>query len=160
MVASEGAAGPPSARLHILPAGQTEVCNLVRQYQDKLAGLDGLDLIPAEWLHMTTRIVGFDDEISAAEAEATVAGVVDRFRRLAPVEAELGKLWLHSEAVMLGIRPSRALDPVRAAIREATTAAVRAARSAETPHPQPPNPVCTRVAARSTAPCCHARTAS
>jgi 2'-5' RNA ligase len=118
----------PGRRLlvwHILPV-QPEVSDLVRQCQDKLAGLDGLDLVPADWLHMTTQIIGFDDEISAAETEAMVAGVIERFRRLPPVEAELGRLWLHSEAVMLGIRPPRALDQVRAAIREATLAAVRA----------------------------------
>lgn len=118
----------PGRRLlvwHILPAGQPEVCDLVLRCQDKLAGLDGLDMVPAEWLHMTTQIVGFEDEIPAAEAEAMVAGVADRFRRLAPVEAELGKVWLHGEAVMLGIRPPRALDDVREAIREATAATVR-----------------------------------
>lgn len=117
----------PGRRLlvwHILPAGQPEVCDLVRQCQDKLAGLPGLDLVPAGWLHMTTQIVGFEDEIPAAEVDAMVAGVEDRFARLTPVEVELGRVWLHSEAVMLGIRPPRALDPVRTAIREATAAAV------------------------------------
>ncbi|WP_243711353.1 2'-5' RNA ligase family protein [Actinomadura sp. KC216] len=118
----------PGRRLlvwHILPGDQPEVCDLVRQCQDKLAGLDGLDPVPAEWLHMTTQIVGFEDEIPAAEVEAMVARVADRLGRVAPIEVELGKLWLHWEAVALGIRPPRALDSVRAVIREATGAAVR-----------------------------------
>lgn len=118
----------PGRRLlvwHILPGDQLQVRDLVRQCQDKLARLDGLDLVPAEWLHMTTQIVGFDDEITDAEAEAMVAGVEERLAGLAPIEVEVGKLWLHSEAVMLGIRPPRALDPVRAAIRASVAAAVR-----------------------------------
>lgn len=118
----------PGRRLlvwHILPAEQPEVRDLVRQCQDKLAGVDGLDLVPAGWLHMTTQILGFEDEIPAAEVDAMVAGVADRFNRLAPVEVDLGKLLLHSEAVMLAIRPVHALDPVRTAIREAAAAAVR-----------------------------------
>ncbi|WP_243713162.1 2'-5' RNA ligase family protein [Actinomadura sp. 6K520] len=117
----------PGRRLlvwHILPTGQPDVCDLVRQCQDKLAGLDGLDIIPAEWLHMTTQIVGFDDEIPAGQAEAMTAGAARRLAGLAPIEVEFGRLWMHSEAVMLGIRPSRSLDPIRQAIREATADAV------------------------------------
>lgn len=118
----------PGRRLlvwHILLDEQPEVHDLVRQCQDKLAGLDGLDVIPAEWLHLTTQIVGFDDEITDAEVEAMTAGVAERLAGLAPIAVELGKVWLHSEAVMLGIRPPRGLDPVRAAVRESVAAAVR-----------------------------------
>ncbi|WP_165965417.1 2'-5' RNA ligase family protein [Actinomadura bangladeshensis] len=119
----------PGRRLlvwHILVDGQPEVHDLVRQCQDKLSGLDGLDVIPSEWLHLTTQIVGFDDEITDAEEKAMTAGVAQRLARLAPITVELGKVWLHSEAVMLGIRPPRGLDPVRAAVRESVAAAVRA----------------------------------
>ncbi len=40
-----------------------QVTSLVRLGQEQLAGLDGLDLVPAEWLHITTLIAGFADEI-------------------------------------------------------------------------------------------------
>jgi 2'-5' RNA ligase len=92
----------PGRRLlvwHILLHDQPEPRELVRQYQDKLAGLDGLDLIPAKWLHITTQIIGFADEISVAEVDAMLEGAAERLGALAPVEVELGKLWFHSEAI-------------------------------------------------------------
>ncbi|MEU9840982.1 hypothetical protein AB0C69_17340, partial [Actinomadura sp. NPDC048032] len=75
---------------HILPDAQPRVLDLVRRYQDMLAGVDGLDLIPAEWVHMTTQIVGFEDEIPREQVEALVAGVGRRLSALAPVEVEVG----------------------------------------------------------------------
>ncbi|MEW2354332.1 2'-5' RNA ligase family protein [Spirillospora sp. NPDC029432] len=117
----------PGRRLlvwHILLHDQPELRALVRQCQDKLDGLDGLDLIPEEWLHMTTQIVGFADEIRAAEVDTMVDEAAKRLGALEPIEVELGRLWFHSEAVMLGVRPSRALHPVREAIREAVAASV------------------------------------
>ncbi|MFC5746031.1 2'-5' RNA ligase family protein [Actinomadura rugatobispora] len=126
----------PGRRLlvwHILLHDQPEPRELVRQYQDKLAGLDGLDLIPEEWLHMTTQIIGFADEISVAEVDAMLEGAAERLGALAPIEVELGKLWFHSEAIMLGIRPPQALDPVREAVRGAAAASVRVHQLADEP---------------------------
>ena len=40
-----------------------QVVELVRPGQARLAGLAGLDLVPREWLHITTLIAGFADEI-------------------------------------------------------------------------------------------------
>lgn len=126
----------PGRRLlvwHILVDGQAEVHDLVRRCQDKLTGVDGLDVIPLEWLHLTTQIVGFDDEITDAEVKAMTTGVTERLAGLAPIAVELGKVWLHSEAVMLGIRPPRGLDPVRVAVRESVAAAVRAHQLGDEP---------------------------
>ncbi|GAA2638856.1 2'-5' RNA ligase family protein [Actinomadura fulvescens] len=126
----------PGRRLlvwHVLLHDQGDARDVVRQCQDKLAGLAGLDLIPEDWLHMTTQIVGFADEISPAEVERMLRETADRFATLKPVEVELGKLWLHSEAVMLGIRPPQALDPVREAIRYAVAGSVRVHQLADEP---------------------------
>lgn len=119
---------------HILLDEQAEARELVRQCQDKLAGLPGLSPVPPEWLHMTTQIVGFADEISEAEVDAMLTETAARFAGLAPVEVELGKLWFHSEAVMLGIRPPDGLTPVREAIRAAVATTVHAHQLADEPH--------------------------
>ena len=145
----------PDRRLlvwHILVDGQAEVHDLVRQCQDKLSGVDGLDVIPLEWLHLTTQIVGFDDEITDAEVKAMTTGVTERLAGLAPIAVELGKVWLHSEAVMLGIRPPRGLDPVRAAVRESVAAAVRAHQLDDGPDWTPHISVAYSNADRSAAP--------
>ncbi|MDL4774146.1 MULTISPECIES: 2'-5' RNA ligase family protein [Thermomonosporaceae] len=126
----------PGRRLlvwHILLDSQPAVRDLVRQYQDKLAGLEGLDFVPPEWLHMTTQVTGFCDEISPAEVDAMTTAVAGRLAMLDPIEVEIGKLWFHSEAVMLSVRPARALDPVRLAIRESVAETVRAHQLADEP---------------------------
>jgi 2'-5' RNA ligase len=118
---------------HILLDDQPEIRDLVQQCQDKLAGLDGLDLIPAEWLHLTTQIVGFADEIPRDEIEAMSGDVGKRLAALDPIEVEIGKVWFHSEAVMLTVRPPRALDSVRTAIRDAVAATVSVHQLADEP---------------------------
>jgi hypothetical protein len=50
-----------------------QVTGLVRLGQERLAGLDGLDLVPPEWLHITTLIAGFADEIPADHIDAMTA---------------------------------------------------------------------------------------
>ncbi|HEU5157545.1 MAG TPA: 2'-5' RNA ligase family protein [Streptosporangiaceae bacterium] len=118
---------------HILLDDQPDVRELVRQCQDMVAGIEGLEPVPAEWLHMTTQVVGFADEISQSEIDAMTGGVAARLATVGPIEVEFGTLWIGSEAVMLTVRPPRALDPVRTAIREAAAATVAAHRLADEP---------------------------
>lgn len=118
---------------HILLNDQPDVRALLHECQEKLAELPGLDLIPEEWLHMTTQIVGFADDISAAEIDTMTAAATKRLGLLRPIEVEIGTVLFHSEAVMLGIQPGRALDPVRIAIREAINETIAAHQLAEEP---------------------------
>jgi hypothetical protein len=48
-----------------------------------------LDLVPAEWLHLTMQGIGFVDEV-AVDAERIVAAVRCRCAALAPVMLTLG----------------------------------------------------------------------
>jgi 2'-5' RNA ligase len=118
---------------HILVDDQTEVRVLAGQCQDRLAGLQGLDLIPAEWLHMTTQVVGFADEISAAEIKAMTASAAERLQELSPITVELRPVLFHNEGVALGIGPPRALDPVRAGIRDAVAENIAVHQLADEP---------------------------
>ncbi|HEX2317301.1 MAG TPA: 2'-5' RNA ligase family protein [Thermomonospora sp.] len=103
---------------HFLVDDQPEVRDLVRAYRDRLAGLPGLDPVPDEWLHMTVQIVGFADEIPAAEVEALAGAVRDLLGDLPPTTVDLGRVLVHDEGVALGVEPRRALDPLREAIRD------------------------------------------
>src|SRR4051794_864879 len=93
---------------HILFAGHPEVAELAERCHARLAGIPGLDLVPAPWLHMTTQIVGFADEIEEGEVTAMIDGVTERFRRIEPIPIVLGRPLHHTEAVVLGIHPERA----------------------------------------------------
>jgi 2'-5' RNA ligase len=126
----------PSRRLyvwHILLDDQPDVLALARQCQALLADVPGLDLVPAPWLHMTTQIVGFADEIDDAEVDAMCESAAKRLQRLEPVPVTLGRVLFHSEAVMLGVRSSRALDSVRESVRDAVAGAVRVHQLADAP---------------------------
>lgn len=126
----------PGRRLlvwHILLDDQPEAQALVAACQSRLTDVGGLDLVPAPWLHMTTQIVGFADEIPEGEVASMFSAVGTRLGRLAPISVDLGKVWFHSEAVMLGVRPGRALDPVRQAARAAVAETVTMHQLADEP---------------------------
>lgn len=111
---------------------------MVRTCQARLAGVPGLDLVPERWLHMTTQIVGFADEISDAEVKDLAGAASERLRHLAPVPVTFGRTLFHPEAVMLRAQPLRSLAPVRETVHEAgvqVLGAVRAGMAGDwTPH--------------------------
>jgi len=96
------------------------VVELARLGQARLAGLDGLDPVPQQWLHITTLIAGFADQITP-EQVSVMAGEARRLlARTPPVTITLGRVLYHARAVMLGIGPPGVLDPVLLAARQAT----------------------------------------
>jgi 2'-5' RNA ligase len=97
-----------------------EVAELVRTAQDRLAGLRGLDLVPPEWLHMTTLIAGFSDEITADQVNAMADHARRLLARTPPIRITLGRILYHPRAVMLEARPHEALDPVLQIAQDAT----------------------------------------
>jgi len=97
-----------------------EVAELVRTAQDRLAGLSGLDLVPREWLHMTTLIAGFCDEITADQVDAMADHARRHLARTPPIRITLGRILYHPRAVMLDARPHEALDPVLRSVQDAT----------------------------------------
>jgi 2'-5' RNA ligase len=97
-----------------------QVAGLVRLGQARLAGLEGLDLVPREWLHMTTLIAGFADEIMADQVEAMAADARRMLAGIPPVTVTLGRILYHPRAVMLAAQPPDVLEPVLRAVQHAT----------------------------------------
>jgi 2'-5' RNA ligase len=97
-----------------------EVAELVSTAQARLAGLPGLDLVPPEWLHMTTLIAGFSDEITADQVDAMADHARRLLARMPPIRITLGRILYHPRAIMLDARPHEALDPVLRIAQEAT----------------------------------------
>jgi 2'-5' RNA ligase len=119
--------------------GLVELRRVVGDYQAGLADLPGLDLVPAEWLHLTTQAVGFADEVGAGDAERIVAAVRRRCAALAPLRLTLGPAELQAEGVWLPVAPAAAVRRVRAGVRAGIAEVWGAARVPEaadafTPH--------------------------
>ena len=98
---------------------QPSVHDLAARYQAKLAGLPGLDLIPAKWLHLTTQGVGFTDEVSDRDVAAIIDATSERLAALPPITATLGPATVTPEAILLDVAPLDELRRVRAELRAA-----------------------------------------
>jgi len=118
---------------HLLFHDQPAVQDLAKEAQRRLAGIPNLDLVPSQWLHLTTLVVGFADEVSADQVAAMTAGARRRLASVAPIQVTLGRIFYHPEAVVLAVEPSGALDPVLHAL----AAAARAAGCAAMPDTDP-----------------------
>jgi 2'-5' RNA ligase len=115
--------GRPLYHWHMLFHDQPEVRRLTAAAQHKLAGLPGLDPVPQQWLHLTTYLVEFADEVPQASLEVMTAAARQTLAGVAPIPVTLGRIVYHPEAVVLAVEPLGALRPVLDAVVAATRAA-------------------------------------
>jgi 2'-5' RNA ligase len=108
---------------HILFHDQPKVRELAAMGQERLSGLSGLDMVPMRWLHLTTYIVGFTDEVPDEGVETMVGEARRLLAGVAPIPVGLGRVLYHPQAVVLAVEPLGALDPVLDAVRLATRSA-------------------------------------
>lgn len=108
---------------HVLFHHQPAVHELARVAQRRLAGLPGLDLVPQQWLHLTTLVVGFADQVSDTQVAAMTAGARRILEDVAPIPVTFGRVYYHPEAVVLLAEPPAALVPVLDAVTAASQAA-------------------------------------
>jgi 2'-5' RNA ligase len=97
--------------------GRAELRRVVGDYQARLAGLPGLDLVPVEWLHLTVQTIGFADEVGPGDTERIVAAARRRCATLTPLRLTLGPAELQAEGVWLPVAPQAAVRRVRSAVR-------------------------------------------
>jgi len=104
----------------MLVGDHLQIAKLARLAQQRLAALGGLDLVPQQWLHVTTLIAGYADQITPEQTRL----MADQARRFLactpPVTITLGRILYHPRAIMLSVEPPGALDPVLRAAQEAT----------------------------------------
>ncbi len=105
---------------HMLFHDQPRVRDLAARAQDRLVGLPGLDLVALHWLHLTTYIVGFVDEVPESKIEAMVAEARRLLTNVRPVPVSLGRIFYHPEAVTLPVEPDGVLNPVLDAVHAAS----------------------------------------
>jgi 2'-5' RNA ligase len=125
--------GQPRYHWHLLFHDQPEVRRLAAAAQRKLAGLPGLDLVPEQWLHLTTFAVGYADEVPEASLDVMVTAAGQALAAVAPIPVNLGRVVYYPEAVVLAVEPPGALQPVLDAVTAATRAAGRDGRTSTNP---------------------------
>ena len=108
---------------HMLFHDQPEVHKVVAAGQAKIADQAGLDMIPIPWLHLTTYVVGFADEVADSAIEVMVADASRRLSAVAPIQVSLGRIGYATQAIVLLAEPAGALSPVLDAVRAATRCA-------------------------------------
>lgn len=104
---------------HVTFADGPAVQELAASAQARLAGLDGIDLVPGRWLHLTTQDVGFADEITDADLAAITGAVRARLAAIEPIPVTIGPARVADEGIVCWVAPDNALTPMRDAIRAA-----------------------------------------
>jgi hypothetical protein len=87
--------------------------------RERLAGLPGMDLVPGQWLHLTTQAVGFTDEVSDGDLAAIADAAKTRLARVAPPAVAIGPARVVTEGVLCDVTPAGSLAPARDAVRAA-----------------------------------------
>lgn len=109
---------------HFTLDDQPELRGLVRQYQDAMAHLPNLDVIPARWLHVTMQGIGFVDEISPADLATVTDRLEKRLRSMKPPMTTFHLPTIRPEAVILKAVPPEPLYQLRLAMYEAIASAL------------------------------------
>jgi 2'-5' RNA ligase len=92
---------------------------LAASARDRLTGLAGLDLVPAQWLHLTMQGIGFTDEVSDGDLSKIIAAAREQLAAVPPVTVKIGPVAVADEGVACWTSPAGVLDPVRNATRTA-----------------------------------------
>lgn len=100
--------------------------------QEKLSGFAGLHFTPAQWLHITTLVIGLLDKFNEAGIEDMVRTSARLLSDIPPTTIKLGSVLYHPEAIVLRVDPQGALDPVYSAIRTGARIAMGTGETMET----------------------------
>ena len=117
---------------HLILDDQPEFRQLADDYQQPLTGLPGMDLIPAQWLHLTMQGIGFTDEVTADELGHLDHALTTALAAVEPPTVEFRYLTIQREAVYLKAHPAAALTPLRRAAHDAALSVLGPERFTET----------------------------
>lgn len=88
-------------------------------YQQAVAHLPQLDLIPLEWLHLTVQGIGFVDEVDSEDLAAITDATRKRLATLEPIRLTFDRPLQRPEALAIHPTPAEPLVEVRALLRDA-----------------------------------------
>jgi 2'-5' RNA ligase len=120
---------------HFTFEGQEALREMARRYQEAISRFSFYDLVPLEWLHLTTQGIGFTHLIPIERALAVAARVGERLSSQRPIKASVGSPRLFSEAIACPLTPVEPLSRVRSEIREAIAEVLGQVDEDESFHP-------------------------
>lgn len=112
----------PGRRLytwHLTFEDAGDVHRYMAAHRAALRHLDGLDLVPDQWLHLTMQALGFTDEVTETDIEAITAAARQRIAQLPAFDLTLRTMEVTPQAVMVFAEPAEPVQAVRTALREA-----------------------------------------
>lgn len=107
---------------HILMKDQPQVVDLARDVQQRLAQFPGLHMTPLERLHMTTLVAGPSLQFSPEQQRQMIKTASAMLANTPALTVTVGGIGYHPEAIVLGVKPKRALMSVHDAVQAATRA--------------------------------------
>jgi 2'-5' RNA ligase len=117
---ADPAPGQDTVYWHVLMRDYPEVIALARQAQRRLAKFPGLHMTPLKWLHMTTLVAGPAERFTESQLDQMADMAAEMLAEVPPISVSLGRILYHPQAIMLGIEPASALEPIWTAAAEAT----------------------------------------
>ncbi|MFI5705185.1 2'-5' RNA ligase family protein [Streptomyces xanthochromogenes] len=104
---------------HLTFEEQHDVHRFAAAYRTALAPVDGLDLIPDRWLHLTMQGIGFVGEIASADVRAIADAATQHLAQVPAFDAAFNTPVVDPEAILVPIDPAAPVRAVRDAIRAA-----------------------------------------
>ena len=120
---------------HVLMNDHPQVAALAREIQQRLARFPGLHMTPLERLHMTALLAGPADRFSPDQLQEMIKIASAMLTDTPAITVTIGGILYHPEAIMLAVRPKRALASVHDAVQTAT----RAVTGGHDPDGDPPH---------------------
>lgn len=120
---------------HLTLDDQPELRELIMDYQQAVASLPEIDLIPPQWLHLTMQGIGFLDEISNDEFDALSDALTAKLATIEPTTVEFRHLTIQAEAVYLKAHPADALRTLRSKMHDAVVSVLGPRRAESAPDP-------------------------
>jgi 2'-5' RNA ligase len=109
---------------HILLRDQPKALAMAGEAQERLSSFTGLHMTPPESLHITTLLIGSTESIASQQTTRMLDEAKRALSHVRPINVTLGRILYHPEAIMLGVDPQRALDPILEGVRAGTRAAI------------------------------------
>lgn len=119
---------------HMIMKDHPPVVDMAQDAQQRLARFPGLHMTPLERLHMTTLLAGPSDHFSEDQLRQMIKIASALLSKTPAITVTVGGILYHPEAIMLAVKPKRALTPIHNAVQAAT----RAVTGGHESHPTSP----------------------